>query len=298
MRTPPQIAIPASSAEITDEIKRLLRAADVLGTIPTPKDRVLNCAKLVETGELDLREYDGSLREKASGFFHKVLGKVLGFLDRRTHEIYVDPMLSESRRIFVTYHEVVHRLLPWQNAIYAEDDHATLSSSCSAVFESEANFGAADILFQCERFEFEARDYELSIPSALYLSEKYAASYHASLRRFVERNHRPCLLLVLKPTRRQHSDGATSFCVSYSVPSPAFTLTFGDPFRLQFINPSDELGKILNHGNRGEITLVNFKGFQITCQVESFTNKYHIFLLISPKVQPAARRRIVLREAH
>jgi hypothetical protein len=296
MRTPAQIAIPSSSAEVTAEIKRLLRAAEVLGKIPTPKDQILACAKLVETGDLDLREYDATFSERASGFFHKAWGKVLGFLDRRTQEIYVDPLLSDSRKIFVRYHEVVHRVLPWQNATYAEDDDATLSSNCSVLFESEANFGAADILFQCERFESEASDYELSIPSALYLSEKYAASYHASLRRFVERNHRPCLLLVLKPTSREHADGGTSFYICYPVPSPTFALNFGDPFTSPFINPEHTLGKILNDGRSGEIRLADLKGFQITCGVECFTNQYHTFLLISPKLQPAARRRVVLRE--
>jgi Zn-dependent peptidase ImmA (M78 family) len=94
--------------------------------------------------------------------------------------------------------------------IMTQDDEMTLSPECEDVFEAEANYGAADIVFQCERFEKEARDYELSLESALHLRKKYDASCHATLRRFVERNHRPCLLMILTPTLREHADGQKS----------------------------------------------------------------------------------------
>jgi len=80
------------------------------------------------------------------------------------------PELHNFRKTFVTYHEVVHRIIPWQHIQYTQDDDMTLNLSCDTLFESGANYGAADILFQCDRFEAEARDYELSVPSALYLS--------------------------------------------------------------------------------------------------------------------------------
>jgi len=245
---------------------------------------------LVETGELDLAEYEQSFSEKASGFLYKAMKKVLGFLDRRTKQFYVDPQLHNSRRTFVTYHEVIHRIVPWQHIEYTEDDDVTLNLSCDTLFESEANYGAADILFQCDRFEVEARDYDLSVASALYLSEKYDASCHSSLRRFVERNHRPCLLLVLKPTTRTNADGGTSFFISHSIPSPPFSLQFGDPFSNPFINPDQELGKIVNGGSQGEIGLSDLKGFCRTCMVECFNNQYSLFVMIHPKSNARSRR--------
>ena len=244
-------------------------------------------------GDLNLEDYEESLTEKASGFFHKAMNKVLGFLDRRAKQLYVDPQLHDSRKLFVTYHEVIHHITPWQHFAYTEDDHITLSRECSTLFESEANYGAADVLFQCERFETEARDFDISMPSALYLAQKYGASRQSSLRRFVERSNRPCLLLVLKATSRTHTDGSTSFFISYSIPSAAFALQFGEPFAQPYINPDHELGQILNNGFQGEIGLSDLKGFRRPCAVECFDNNYHVFVLIYPKGIAHSRRKVL-----
>jgi len=242
-----------------------------------------------------LAEYEQTLSEKASAYFYKAMKKVLGLLDRRTKRIYVDPQLHDSRKTFVTYHEVIHRIAPWQHIEHTEDDHLTLNLGCDTLFESEANYGAADILFQCDRFETEARDYELSVASALLLSGRYDASCHSSLRRFSERNHRPCLLLVLKPTSRSNANGGTSFFISHSIPSTPFILQFGDPFSQPFINPDHELGKILNNGRHGEIDLSDLKGFCRQCAVECFTNQYRTFALIHPKDIAPSRREVLFR---
>jgi len=300
MRIPPKIAVPTSARAVSDEVSKLLRAADVRDLLPTPKDQILACARLIETGELELKDYEQSFSDKASGFLHKAMKKILGFLDRRTKRIYVDPNLHESRQTFVAYHETIHRILPWQNITYTEDDSSTLNDlnldlSCETIFECEANYGAADILFQCDRFEIEARDYELSVASALYLAQKYGASRHSTLRRFVERNHRPCLLLVLKATRRANPDGSTSFFVSHSIPSVPFALQFGDPFLHPFINPEDAIGQILHNGGKGDIALSDFKGFSRTCTVESFNNQYSLFVMIYPKDVTPARRAVLIR---
>ena len=295
MRTPPKLAVPFSAEAVTAEVRKLLRAAEVGSLVPTPKARILACARLVETGELDLAEYEQTLSEKASDCFYKAMKKVLGLLDRRTKRIYVDPQLHDSRKTFVTYHEVLHRIAPWQHIEYTEDDELTLNLGCDAVFECEANYGAADILFQCDRFETEARDYELSVASALLLSGKYDASCHSSLRQFAERNHRPCLLLVLKPTTRANAGGGTSFFISHSIPSTSFTVQFGDPFDRPFINPDHELGKILNNGQHGEIALSDLKGFRRQCAVECFTNQYSTFTLIHPRDVAPSRRQVLFR---
>jgi len=289
-KLPTQIAIPDSAADITAEVKRLLRAAGVKNQLPTPKSEILACAHLVETGELDLSEYEASFSEKARQFFHKAFSKVRGFLDTRSEITYVDPSLSDSKRLFVTYHEVSHGIIPWQHIICTEDDESTLSLECTNLFEAEANFGAAEILFQCERFEQEARDYELSVDSAVYLADNYEGSRHAAIRRFVERNHRPCLLLVLKRTCRENREGGTSFYVTYSISSKPFLAQFGDPLNLQFINPEHEVGRILNNGGQGEIALMDLKGFGKTCAVESFSNTYRLFVLVYPREVRHARR--------
>lgn len=296
MRRPPvQIATPETATEVTNEVKRLLRAAGVTDHLPTPKEEILACARLLERGELDLAEYEATLTEKTLRFFHRAVSKVLGLLDRRTNIIYVDPCINNSRKLFVTYHEVIHNVLPWQKITVTQDDQFTLSAECENLFEAEANYGAADILFQCGRFETEARDYDLSIESALYLSSRYESSCHAALRRFVERNHRPCLLMILTPTSRECTNGQTSYYVVYSIPSIPFTTEFGEPLNLRFVNPEHTLGEILNNSGHGEIVLADIKDFRRTCVVQSFSNGFKTFVLIYPKEIHSSRKVVRFR---
>jgi hypothetical protein len=290
-----QIATPESATEVTNEVKRLLRAAGVTDQLPTPKEQILACARLVERGELDLAEYEASLTDKTLRFFHKAVSKVLGLLDRRSNIIYVDPRIHDSRKQFITYHEVTHKVLGWQKITVTEDDRLTLSAECENLFEAEANYGAADILFQCERFEDEARDYDLSIESALYLSNRYNSSCHSALRRFVERNHRPCLLIVLTTTSREYMNGQTSYYVVYSIPSVPFTNEFGEPLNLKYVNPGHELGEILNNSGHGEIALPDIKGFLRTCVVQAFSNKFNTFVLIYPQQAHFSRKVVHFR---
>jgi len=294
-RPPAQIATPESAKEFTAEVKRLLRAVRIRPQLPTPKEEILACARLVQRGELDLAEYEATLTDKALRFFHRATSKVLGLLDRRSDIIYVDPCIHDARKLFITYHEVTHKVLRWQQITLTQDDRLTLSAECEDLFEAEANYGAADILFQCERFEEEARDYDLSIESALYLSNRYDSSCHAALRRFVERNHRPCLLLVLTPTLREHEDGQTSYYVVYSIPSIPFTDEFGEPLDLKFVNPSHDLGKILNNSGHGEIVLPDTKAFFRTCIVQTFSNNFKTFALIYPKQVQSSRKAVYFR---
>jgi hypothetical protein len=291
-RPPVQIATPESATEVTSEVKRLLRAAGITDQLPTPKEQILACARLVERGELDLAEYESTLTNKTLRFFHRAVSKVLGLLDRRSNIIYVDPGIHDARKLFVTYHEVIHKVLRWQEITVTQDDKFTLSAECEDFFEAEANYGAADVLFQCERFENEARDYDLSVESALYLGSRYHSSCHAALRRFAERNHRPCLLMVLTPTSRECTDGRTSYYVVYTIPSLPFTGEFGEPLNLKFINPGHELGEILNTGDRGEIVLTDIKGYLRTCVVQAFSNGFKKFVLIYPN-QARFSRKIV-----
>src|SRR5262249_40907613 len=104
MNIPPQLAVPVSADSVTTEVRKLLRAAEVKGLIPTPKAQILACVRLVQRGELDLSEYKDSLTTKSADLFYRAMRKIRGLLDRRTKEFYVDPTLSNSKRNFVTYH--------------------------------------------------------------------------------------------------------------------------------------------------------------------------------------------------
>jgi|SRR5882724_1825811 len=286
MNLPAQIAVPESRDAITKRVQQLLRAADVDGIIPTPRDAILRSAKLVESGDLDLALYEESFMDKAKGFLHKAFGKVFGFLDFRRELVYVDPTLPLTKRNFVTFHEITHRVLPWQGVIYTEEDHSTVTPECKDIFESEANFGASELLFQAS-FEKEAADYNVSIPSVLELASRYEASIHASMRRFVERHHESCAVLILKRTRREYENGDHSYVLCYPIASSPFLNHFGMPFQNRFLNPDDQICDILNGGRLGSIFLRDINGKPHEFSVEPFDSGYSIFALLS---LPSSRR--------
>lgn len=289
MKLPAQIAVPDSRDAITRQVQQLLRAADVDGIIPTPRDAILRCARLVESGDLDLESYRQSFGKKASGFLHKAIGKVFGFLDFRQELIYVNPALHPNKRNFVMFHEVTHKILDWQRLIYTEEDHSTVIPECKDIFESEANFGAADIMFQGALFEKMAADYNVSVASVLDLANRFEASVHASMRRFVERHREPCAVLVVKPTRLEHENGYQSYVVCYPIASTAFLNLFGMPFSARFLNPGDQICDILNKETSGSIILKDIDGKRHECIVEPFNSGYSTFALLS--FPPGKRQR-------
>lgn len=280
MNLPAQIAVPDSRDAITKRVQQLLRAAGVDGIIPTPREAILESAKLVESGDLDLALYEEPIFEKVKGFFHKAVGKVFGFLDFRRDLVYVDPTLPVTKRNFVTFHEVTHRILPWQEVIYTEDDHTTVTPECKNIFESEANFGAADFLFQAS-FEKEAADYNVSVASVLNLASRYEASIHATMRRFVERHHEACAVLVLKQTRLEYEDGTHSYVVCYPIASSPFLRQFGMPFQSRFLNPGEKICDIVNSGKRTPIPLADMSGKVHEFWLEAFDTGYSIFALFA-----------------
>jgi hypothetical protein len=140
------MALPPSALAVSDEVQKLLRAAGVRGQIPTPKSQILACTRLVGTGELDLALYEESIAKRATSLFYKAINKVRGFFDRRTKQLYIDPGLRDTKRTFVTYHEVIHKIATWQHIQCTEDDDLTINVDCETLFEAEANYGAAEIL--------------------------------------------------------------------------------------------------------------------------------------------------------
>ena len=113
--------------------------------------------------------------------------KILGLLDRRESVIQTASLRSPGRKRFVVSHELAHDILPWQAdlAVHGDNQH-TLSPQVMALFEREANQGAAEILFQQDLLKRMALDYPISFSTPIELSSLFGASIHATFRRWVE----------------------------------------------------------------------------------------------------------------
>ncbi len=177
-----------SADEITKHVGHLLRLADVDERLPTPVEDIVVAAGLTKTDEILITE---SMIRRAPAKMQRLLRsaarKIQGVLHRKEHVIQIAPNNSAERERFVTCHEVTHAILPWQSDLAVlGDNHRTLSPQVTALFEREANQGAAEILFQQGLLTRIALDYPISMSTPVVLAQCFGASIHATFRRWVE----------------------------------------------------------------------------------------------------------------
>lgn len=290
-----------SSEEIKKQVRHLLSAAGVKNKLPTPKEDIVACAKLVEIGEIELSKYEEDWLKKGGAFFKSALSKIKGLLDFKQKIIYTNPTIHHSQKIFVTYHEVTHRVLPWHKGLYNPhiDTNYSIDPRIATGLESEANFGASLIQFQIDRFAKELKDLPLGLGSAIYLAERYETSLHSAFRRYTEDNHKSCVLLILEILINGTSDNQKVLQLWYHLQSHKFTLEFGmrdwkklycsgDPIYDTVLSDSLEPVK------RGEIVLEDLSGFKKKCRIEAFYNTFNHFVLIYPVPRLPSRKKIII----
>ena len=190
-----------SADAITEQVTRLLRAADAGDRLPTPVDDIVAAAGLDQTDEILLTD---SMIKRAPKEMRRLLRgarrKIAGVLDRKERVIQIADVGNDGRRRFVACHEVAHDSFPWQAELAVlGDTSATLSPQVTALFEQEANQGAAEILFQQDLLRRMARDYPIEIATPVLLAQLFGASIHATFRRWVEGINATAIGLVLAP---------------------------------------------------------------------------------------------------
>ena len=117
--------------------------------------------------------------------------KILGVLDRRERVIQIKSARTAGRERFVTCHEVAHDIFPWQaDLAVVGDNRQSPIPNVTAMFEREANQGAAEILFQQDLLRRMARDYPISISTPLELAVLFGSSIHATFSTLGRRTRR------------------------------------------------------------------------------------------------------------
>jgi hypothetical protein len=206
-------------------------------------------------------------------------------VDLRENIIYLKAHLYPQKCTFTTFHEAGHKVLPWQCSAYMYlDDESTLDPSTHLLFEREANQFAADVLFQIDRFDKEADDLPLRISSPTALAQRYGASAHATIRRFVERNRRSCALCVVE---RASFEGKRSAMprVRNQVQSEAFTQRFGMVDWNAYLSTCPSLLKSILYPYRyehEECSIPDRNGLPVLCNFEIFANSYDTLILLLP----------------
>lgn len=195
---------PDSEAEIARLADLHLKRAGALGRLPTPLDDLVVAAGLLDVTETETfkEAFLASLPERARAAFNSTWQKVRGIADLRERAVFVPKTTSLPRVLFATGHELGHQVLPWQkvNTAFLDDEYS-LSPEAEELFDLEANFFAAELIFQGRRFTARVRDYKPSFDAVFVLADEHGASRHATLRRYVEEHDEIIALVPYSPSR-------------------------------------------------------------------------------------------------
>jgi hypothetical protein len=296
-----------SAGEIMRLTDQLLRRADGYDRFPTPVGDVLAATNLTEPEHSILSsQMIAQAPKHLRAALRRVSGKAHALLDRREREVHVNPETDlAGQRAFKRLHEVSHDLFEWQHiddGVHVEgfaDDQLTLSPATHILFEREANQGAAELLFQRDRFQKIAAEYSVGVAVVEELAVKFGSSRHAAFRRYVETHGRPIAGVVLDPgpTNRK----PLTFRRREVMCSKAWRERFEDPAFWPKDLHADPYG-FVEQARRchafgppdGEWTWPDRNLQPVKLRIAAFSNSYRTFVLIWVPARHAFKHRRVL----
>lgn len=213
--------------------------------------------------------------------------KIRALLDIRERLVLVHPTFRVQRERFIwaSLHEIGHYVIPDHRELLYKCSFQDLSYFAQRRLEIEANKFASDLIFQNDAFMKEAADYNLSMRVPILLRDRYRASFEAAIRRYVEKNPRPCALVVYRPLESEDFEPVLE--VQYSARSQSWShfayivprqLSSADsPEHMVFYRKreDDEIIEAPFVAGRDERTAKVFPS-------ELFCNTYKVFQLIHP----------------
>jgi hypothetical protein len=293
-------------ARLTD---RLLRQANAYGRLPTPVVDILAAAELTEAphtflGASSIAQAPAHLR----GILSRMSRKVHAVLDRRTREVHINAATDPAgQQAFKRLHETSHDLFTWQHIDDGHngfaDDQWTLSPKTKILFEREANQGAAELLFQRDRFAAMASEYAVSCGSVIELADSFGSSIHAAFRRYVE-THRGAVAGVVLSTGPCERE-PLAFSRKEAMCSASWRERFEDPvvwprvLRAEPFAFVEQARACSGFGPpAGEWQHPDLNNEIVTLQVEAMSNTYRTFVLVwLPRRERFQRRRVIASAA-
>ena len=198
------IICPESAVEVSKYARSALRAADAIGQLPTPIDDLLAAAKV---GNLEITEevkqsFAARLIGPARQGFDSMWEKIRGIADLRERITYVAENTTQPRIRFAKGHELGHEVLPWHYLDPGRfDDEKSLTCEAEEIFDMEANFFSAEVIFQGSDFTGLVRDYTVGFNSIFHLADMHGASRHATAWRYVEEQDESVALVMYWPSK-------------------------------------------------------------------------------------------------
>jgi hypothetical protein len=175
-----------------------LQNADALGVIPTPLDDLGEAIGVEDV--IDISQLPEEFVVNKPSALKKLLGAYLF----RTDTAFIDFAQPKGRARFVQAHELGHRIIPWHEGTYLDDERRLFRETVE-LLELEANLAGAHIIFQGRPFFERALEYPNSLKTPILLANIFNASLHATVRYYVE--HHPDPLAVIIAGRYTRMDG-------------------------------------------------------------------------------------------
>jgi hypothetical protein len=279
-------AFSASYLEIEPRelVRHLLRSAGQCDRECVNPRTLLDFLKLEYLSFNFARELPEEAKQTVTGGSPRAL---LSFGDRL---VATDDSLDDKRTRFSVLHEIGHYVLPHhEHTLYVCDDIG-LSFATRLVMEKEANEFAADLLFLGDRFSVEANCRQINAKTVKELALQYRASFEATARRLVEKNFRPCMLIVFKEEHKSEAlnvDAVPTWSVRYCIASPTFKTTYFE--KISGAVPPEAVGAVTQSGQDIADSFVCNLGIagrtaaDVTMfRAEFFCNTYNIFCLLTP----------------
>ncbi len=275
---------PEAKHEIAGYARALLLEADGLGKRPTPLHDLEQAAELVRAGELELDPRDkAELKARFGRWFELSWNRLRGALDFRANTIWIKPNLHPMRERFVISHEIGHAILPAHQEFFAYvDDESSLSASVRAPFEQEANFAAAQLLFQCGQLGEEVDSSPISIELICDCARLFGASIVATAREAAEQSRKDIAIAIAFQPKQML--GPTNVFTSKSFEERyrwSDGLTPWGPLR-------ERLTSARQLVDRTELPWMDARGRQTLLRVESLHTSWAAIVLIVR--EPALRR--------
>lgn len=289
----------ASSDDVIAHAARLLDVAGARGRFPTPVDDLVEAAGLTEPEESFLS--DSVLRQAPAYFkatIKRLLGRVLGAVDRREREVHIAPDVTiPGRRRFIKLHEVLHGFLPWQVDLAYADDDRTLAPQIRQRFELEASLGAAELLFQGPTYAADVADLQIGLAALSTLRERYGSTLRAALWRYPEEHRAAVATAVLDPSpvslvplrfRRHEVRMSPSFAARFGGgPWPSQLTVDRFPF-LVAASAAGEFSTVV----AGEASFRALDGAMVDLRVEALCTGYATLVMLWVPIAERTRKRL------
>lgn len=290
--------LPASTA-IDAQVARLLNEAGALRRFPTPVDDLIAVQRL-RLALPDESIFSPAVLAKAPpDLLAKIApmrDKFLAMIDRRERAIHLAPGEISTRQRFHQCHELGHDLCPWHDEHYYIDGDHQLSPQVRALFEREANYAGASLLFQQDFFDEVARNYRVTFAEVKRLAQAFGASIEATLYRHIERNLAPAAVVVVG----RGDDGPTVYGRGLPPRHIVASGRFGELFDVQGVTSClsaplqsdlqwaiDDLART-GRESEGYLTVAARDGTVYRLSFQLATNSYIRFLLLHSPIRHAA----------